>query len=215
MPGVSRSGAWAQLLRSVCWLLGWTLSTDLRVITTVNCDSACHALLLLRNSRVSEKSRQARCNICISSFNHHLRRQRSHGPRPLASTPLNRLSEPPRAPAGPCTPAHTRHALRGVVLVVRARPLPPMLVPINRRPYALVVLLAVSSGLLLLLHQQAEHLPFSLSTHESTQSATHPGQERLDGICQAPDPFEQEYGRTNLRMSRAYEGASRVHVRKV
>lgn len=31
---------------------------------------------------------------------------------------------------------------------------------------------------------------------------------RLEGICRQRDPFENEYGRTNLRTSRAYEGVS-------
>lgn len=29
---------------------------------------------------------------------------------------------------------------------------------------------------------------------------------RLETNCRLPDPFEVEYGRTNLRMTRAYEG---------
>lgn len=32
--------------------------------------------------------------------------------------------------------------------------------------------------------------------------------DRLRGICVEDDPFEREYGRTNLRMSRGYEGDS-------
>ena len=36
--------------------------------------------------------------------------------------------------------------------------------------------------------------------------------ERLVDVCKAEDAFEVEYGRTNLRLTRGYEGESSVHV---
>ena len=64
---------------------------------------------------------------------------------------------------------------------------------------------SASVVVLLLLHHNIDRLPFAtpqiwdVSVPEPVQVTELP-------ICLVPDPFEAEYGRTNLRMTRAYEG---------
>ena len=78
----------------------------------------------------------------------------------------------------------------------------------SRRVYILALVASVTVAVLLLLHHNVDRLPFAtpriwdVSVPEPILAIELP-------ICQAPDPFEVEYGRTNLRMTRAYEGESK------
>jgi hypothetical protein len=75
----------------------------------------------------------------------------------------------------------------------------------SRRVYILALVASVSVAVLLLLHHNLDSLPFStprildVSDPEPVLATELP-------ICHAPDIFEAEYGRTNIRMTRAYEG---------
>ena len=75
----------------------------------------------------------------------------------------------------------------------------------SRRVYILALVASASVAVLLLLHHNVDRLPFAtpriwdVSVPEPILAIELP-------ICQTPDPFEAEYGRTNLRMTRAYEG---------
>jgi hypothetical protein len=75
----------------------------------------------------------------------------------------------------------------------------------SRRVYILALVAAASVAVLLLLHHNVDRLPFAtpriwdVTVPEPVLAVELP-------ICQASDPFEAEYGRTNLRMTRAYEG---------
>ena len=76
-----------------------------------------------------------------------------------------------------------------------------MLAQAGRRFYVLFGAILLSFTLLLMLHTQPDRLPF-------LSPASHAPRSRLDQTCSEQDPFEVEYGRTNLRLSRAYEGMS-------
>ncbi len=92
-----------------------------------------------------------------------------------------------------------------------------MYLPSSRRVNFLLASLSIIA-LLVILHQtyQRRLSLFPLSSSASTSSSTHQVEyddyavqsrvERLRAICGEEDPFEREYGRANLRMSRAYEG---------
>jgi hypothetical protein len=75
----------------------------------------------------------------------------------------------------------------------------------SRRVYILALVASASVAVLLLLHHNVDSLPFAtpriwdVTVPEPVLATELP-------ICQASDPFEAEYGRTNLRMTRAYEG---------
>jgi hypothetical protein len=75
----------------------------------------------------------------------------------------------------------------------------------SRRVYILALVASASIAVLLLLHHNVDRLPFAtpriwdVTVPEPVLAVQLP-------ICQTSDPFEAEYGRTNLRMTRAYEG---------
>lgn len=73
----------------------------------------------------------------------------------------------------------------------------------SRRVYILALAISATVGLLLLAHQNVDKLPFG-----SSQTWKEPERipTRLEAICQLRDVFDAEYGRTNIRMTRAYEG---------
>ncbi|OCF40181.1 hypothetical protein I317_06005 [Kwoniella heveanensis CBS 569] len=99
-------------------------------------------------------------------------------------------------------------------------------IPASRRPLFLGLLGSVA--LILLLHNvytpraslipfisrpirpfdpddgQPTNLPLGLETEDYR---VRDRVERMRGFCEAEDPFEREYGRTNLRLTRAYEGS--------
>ncbi|WVQ96344.1 hypothetical protein IAU59_003448 [Kwoniella sp. CBS 9459] len=95
--------------------------------------------------------------------------------------------------------------------------------PTSRRPHLFLGVLA-GVALILLLHNvytpRASLIPFvsrpirpsdtdeaAVQGLESEDYRVRNRVERMRGFCEAEDPFEREYGRTNLRLSRAYEGS--------
>ena len=96
----------------------------------------------------------------------------------------------------------------------------------GRRANTAIVFLVII-GFIFSLHQYHHHLrQSSLSISSSSRSVDGSiaptisadyriiaRTERLRATCDQPDPFAQEYGRANLRMSRAYEGTFRTKVR--
>lgn len=78
---------------------------------------------------------------------------------------------------------------------------------LSRRSFIAASALSVLVGLVLLAQHQSDYLPIFPT---SGSDATH---RRLRAYCHADDPFEAEYGRTNIRMTRAYEGKSRRQCR--
>lgn len=75
----------------------------------------------------------------------------------------------------------------------------------SRRVYILALVASASVAVLLLLHHNVDKLPFATPQIWDI-SAPEPLLRTELPICHSPDPFEAEYGRTNLRMTRAYEG---------
>lgn len=69
----------------------------------------------------------------------------------------------------------------------------------SRRAVILSLALSFLVGSLLLVQQHTYYLSPALQP-EALEI------KQLDALCQADDPFEIEYGRTNIRMTRAYEG---------
>jgi hypothetical protein len=69
----------------------------------------------------------------------------------------------------------------------------------SRRTLILAFALSFLVGSLLLVQQHTDYLG---PTFRSQLKETG----HLDAFCHTVDPFEVEYGRTNLRMTRAYEG---------
>ncbi|WVQ82440.1 hypothetical protein IAT38_004568 [Cryptococcus sp. DSM 104549] len=97
----------------------------------------------------------------------------------------------------------------------------PVLPPSSRRPH---IFLGLLSGIALLflhnIHQPRPSLipnPFSRSRPQSASVGGNGLEaedyrvrgrvERMQGFCEEQDPFEREYGRANLRLTRAYEGS--------
>ncbi|WWC95233.1 hypothetical protein V866_002091 [Kwoniella sp. B9012] len=94
--------------------------------------------------------------------------------------------------------------------------------PASRRPHLFLALLS-SIALVLFLHNSyhphyAMIKPPSLFQSDSDKPKAYTGLEaddlnvrrrveRMRGYCEGEDPFEKEYGRTNIRMTRAYEGS--------
>lgn len=66
----------------------------------------------------------------------------------------------------------------------------------------------MSVGVLLLLHHHSDYIPFRTAGYPPALTRPGPVEERLDALCAVPDPFDLEYGRTNIRLTRAYEGKS-------
>jgi hypothetical protein len=82
-----------------------------------------------------------------------------------------------------------------------------MLHKASRRTYILALAATVGISALLLLHYHVDKLPFGpAEIWEESSPELSPAQGRLNAICHSPDPFDAEYGRTNIRMTRAYEG---------
>lgn len=82
-----------------------------------------------------------------------------------------------------------------------------MLAPFARRPYALALIVVLSVGILLLLHRQSDEIRLRFGTPLASEtSRLSPAALRLEAICELQDPFDLEYGRTNIRLTRAYEG---------
>lgn len=76
--------------------------------------------------------------------------------------------------------------------------------PSARRPYVLALVVSFLVVVLLLLHHNSDYIPFPSARRPAildSQDLPH-----LDKLCSLPDPFEVEYGRTNIRLTRAYEG---------
>jgi hypothetical protein len=73
----------------------------------------------------------------------------------------------------------------------------------SRRIYIVALVVSATVGLLLLAHQNVDKFSYGPS-----QSWEEPAKvvSRLEAICQLRDVFDAEYGRTNIRMTRAYEG---------
>lgn len=80
-----------------------------------------------------------------------------------------------------------------------------MLAPLGRRPYVLVLVISFVLVILLLLHHNSDYIPFPPQRPIALDSPRL-DLPQLDSLCSAPDPFEVEYGRTNIRLTRAYEG---------
>jgi hypothetical protein len=83
--------------------------------------------------------------------------------------------------------------------------------PSARRPAVLAIILF---GVILLLtdlwgvtHSRLLPVAWTPSPPATTDPAVSKNLRVLRSQCNAPDPFELTYGRTNLRMTRAYEGA--------
>lgn len=75
----------------------------------------------------------------------------------------------------------------------------------SRRVYIFALVASASIVVLLLLHHNVDRLPFG-SAQVWEEPIPEPVLARVLPVCHAPDPFEAEYGRTNLRLTRAYEG---------
>jgi hypothetical protein len=79
----------------------------------------------------------------------------------------------------------------------------------SRRVYIFALLASASVAVLLLLHHNVDKLPFGTPQIWKEQEPE-PVLTTLRPVCQESDLFEAEYGRTNLRMTRAYEGEQQV-----
>lgn len=77
-----------------------------------------------------------------------------------------------------------------------------------RRPLVLGLVLAAAAGLSVFFHRHDDYIPSSLYRRPEMLHQTSIPEARLSEYCSRDDPFEAEYGRTNLRLSRAYEGES-------
>jgi hypothetical protein len=81
-----------------------------------------------------------------------------------------------------------------------------MLAPVNRRPYILALIVSLSVGVLLLLHHHSDYITFPSARERLGLNRHGSSLPQLDKLCSAADPFDVEYGRTNIRLTRAYEG---------
>lgn len=88
-----------------------------------------------------------------------------------------------------------------------------MLTPAAKRPTVLAVIITFTVGILLLLHQQSGRIPLP-AVLRLQQAGYDPVALRLSDTCNRNDPFDVEYGRTNIRMSRAYEGGYSVKLQR-
>ncbi|WWC93165.1 uncharacterized protein L201_008133 [Kwoniella dendrophila CBS 6074] len=93
--------------------------------------------------------------------------------------------------------------------------------PASRRPHIFLAILAVIALTLFIHTTYHPQLPSFESTYsgvDKTTQKTYEGLEaddlgvrgrveRMRSYCEREDPFEKEYGRTNIRMTRAYEGS--------
>jgi hypothetical protein len=88
-----------------------------------------------------------------------------------------------------------------------------MTIPPLRRPHIVLSILFLASVFILLHQRQNAQYQYTKYFGSQTQNdlaqMDHKVQARVDGLrryCAAEDDFEEQYGRMNIRMSRAYEG---------
>jgi len=106
-----------------------------------------------------------------------------------------------------CCPLNLTHARsQSCCTVLRTTvPLRYLVIMSSRRVYIISLVIAASVTVLLLVHHNSDSLPFE-TPQIWRNSSPDPVPARVLPMCLTADPFDIEYGRTNIRLTRAYEG---------